>query len=183
MISQSTIISVFIAEIKKIFTIEGRTSRKQYLLCSFTNWNIQFLEFVIAFITTFIIAYNAYMNTGRAPDFSFPFIHYPINANLLLALYCIYKANSFVFSFTQNVRRLHDLGHSGWFMLWFLIPLINFLVIFYVFFAHGEEGNNKYGEQPVDQKLTMLDKNWLWISLIILVLILVFYIVSKLNAL
>ena len=46
-----------------------------------------------------------------------------------------------------TVRRIHDLGHSAWFILLFFIPLINFGMLIYMAFA-GEEGANKYGPDP-----------------------------------
>lgn len=42
-----------------------------------------------------------------------------------------------------GVRRLHDTGHCGW---WIIVPIVNL-----VFLAtKGQEFNNEYGEVPVD---------------------------------
>ncbi len=44
-----------------------------------------------------------------------------------------------------TVRRLHDTGHSGWWILIILIPLIGWVVLIYWMIKKGEEGTNKYG--------------------------------------
>ena len=44
-----------------------------------------------------------------------------------------------------TVKRLHDLGHSGWWFLFYLIPLLNVLLVIYLGFWKGEAGENLYG--------------------------------------
>jgi uncharacterized membrane protein YhaH (DUF805 family) len=44
-----------------------------------------------------------------------------------------------MFSFIQCVKRMHDLGKSGWFVL---IPFYNLMI----FFDEGTKGSNAYGE-------------------------------------
>lgn len=46
-----------------------------------------------------------------------------------------------------GVRRLHDLGKSGWFYLLGLIPLVN-LYLIYLFATEGVRGDNQYGPDP-----------------------------------
>jgi uncharacterized membrane protein YhaH (DUF805 family) len=67
-----------------------------------------------------------------------------------------------VVGFIMVAQRLHDLNRSGWFMLLFLIPLINIVVMLYVFFWPGTAGQNDYGPQPPANKL------WHWIVGLIL---------------
>jgi len=50
------------------------------------------------------------------------------------------------------VRRLHDLGKSGWYVLLLIIPLVNFFFQLYLLFAKGEAGDNTYGHAPKDKK-------------------------------
>ena len=47
-----------------------------------------------------------------------------------------------------QVRRLHDTGRSGWWMLLLLVPLIGFIVLFIWFLSASNSGVNNYGEQP-----------------------------------
>ena len=46
-----------------------------------------------------------------------------------------------------GMRRLHDTGKSGWWMLLGLIPLVG-LVLLYFLAQPGNEGANAYGEAP-----------------------------------
>jgi uncharacterized membrane protein YhaH (DUF805 family) len=43
------------------------------------------------------------------------------------------------------IRRLHDTGNTGWWVLIGLIPLIGFVVLLIFFLQKGDPGENKYG--------------------------------------
>lgn len=45
------------------------------------------------------------------------------------------------FFIAQAVKRCHDIGKSGW---WILVPLFALLIIFW----EGDRGPNQYGEDP-----------------------------------
>ncbi|KGF10958.1 hypothetical protein HMPREF1633_07595 [Tissierellia bacterium S5-A11] len=47
-----------------------------------------------------------------------------------------------------SIRRLHDIGKSGWWILGQLVPLIGPLVLLYFSVKPSEKGTNKYGPQP-----------------------------------
>jgi len=47
------------------------------------------------------------------------------------------------------VRRLHDLGRSGWFYWIGLIPLVGVIVLIYWFVTRGTVGSNEYGPDPL----------------------------------
>nr|WP_270589254.1 DUF805 domain-containing protein [Akkermansia muciniphila] len=46
------------------------------------------------------------------------------------------------------VRRLHDVGRSGFFLVFLAVPFIGWLLLWYL--SHGESriGENKYGDPP-----------------------------------
>ncbi|GGD08068.1 DUF805 domain-containing protein [Aquisalinus flavus] len=44
-----------------------------------------------------------------------------------------------------SVRRLHDTGHSGWWILLNLIPLIGFIILIIMSYARASQGPNQYG--------------------------------------
>ncbi|MCG8473604.1 MAG: DUF805 domain-containing protein [Desulfobacterales bacterium] len=46
------------------------------------------------------------------------------------------------------VRRLHDIGRSGWWLLIALVPLLGALVLLYWTFKDGEYRTNEYGPNP-----------------------------------
>jgi uncharacterized membrane protein YhaH (DUF805 family) len=46
------------------------------------------------------------------------------------------------------IRRLHDVGKSGWFYFIILIPLIGFIWILILFCTDGIKEDNKWGSNP-----------------------------------
>lgn len=51
-------------------------------------------------------------------------------------------------SLANSVRRLHDTGRSGWYLLLLLIPLVGFFVVLAFFVSKGDKRANKYGPVP-----------------------------------
>lgn len=51
-----------------------------------------------------------------------------------------------------SVRRLHDIGKSGWYMFLSLIPLIGGLILLIWSLMDSEPGENLYGENPKEGK-------------------------------
>ena len=47
-----------------------------------------------------------------------------------------------------SVRRLHDTGRTGWWLLILLIPLIGPIVILVFLVLDSEAGDNQYGSNP-----------------------------------
>ena len=48
------------------------------------------------------------------------------------------------------VRRLHDLGKSGWWFLIALIPFLGIIVLLVFMVTEGEQLPNQYGEVPTN---------------------------------
>ena len=53
-------------------------------------------------------------------------------------------------SITLVVRRLHDVGMSGWFWFVALVPLIGAIYLIYLFVQEGDMGENAYGAVPTN---------------------------------
>ncbi|WP_405769267.1 DUF805 domain-containing protein [Streptomyces sp. NBC_01538] len=51
-------------------------------------------------------------------------------------------------SLAVGVRRLHDTGRSGWWILLGLFLLIGWVVLVVFYCIEGEKGDNKYGSDP-----------------------------------
>ena len=51
-------------------------------------------------------------------------------------------------SLAIGVRRLHDIGKSGWNLLIGLIPLVGWIILIIWFCQDGQVGPNEYGEDP-----------------------------------
>jgi uncharacterized membrane protein YhaH (DUF805 family) len=60
----------------------------------------------------------------------------------------IYSLGVLVPYLAVSVRRLHDTGRTGWWLLIGLIPLIGSIVLLVFFVLDGEPGQNRYGVNP-----------------------------------
>ena len=54
----------------------------------------------------------------------------------------------FIPSLAVLVRRLHDVGKSGWFYFIFLIPIIGVLWLLVLYCTEGQKEDNKWGPDP-----------------------------------
>ena len=93
---------------------KGRASREEYWM--FVLFNIIFI-FAISFIEGFLFG---------------------LYSSILSDLYVLALL---VPSIAVGIRRMHDTGKSGWFLL---IPIYNFILAV----TQGESNSNKYGEVP-----------------------------------
>lgn len=46
------------------------------------------------------------------------------------------------------IRRLHDTGRSGWWLLIGLVPLVGGLILIYFLVLDSQPGSNQYGSNP-----------------------------------
>ena len=67
----------------------------------------------------------------------------------------IFSIVSFLFSLcilipgiAVSVRRLHDTGRSGWWLLLCFIPLIGAIILLVFMVTEGQKGENKWGDDP-----------------------------------
>lgn len=60
----------------------------------------------------------------------------------------IYMAAILIPSIGVIVRRLHDVGKSGWFYFIVLIPLVGVIWLFVLLVTDSQYGDNKYGPNP-----------------------------------
>ena len=106
----------------RYFEFSGRSSRAQYWL-----YNL-----VTALIFIAAMAYQ-YYTTGMLPQQG----HW----SPLLIFLSLFHA---IPGITITVRRLHDIGRSGWWYWLLCVPFAGLLVVVWMFFA-SEPGSNNYG--------------------------------------
>jgi len=68
-------------------------------------------------------------------------------------LYCLYSLAILVPSLALAVRRLHDIGKSGWYFLFGFIPLAGGIILLVWFFQDGQVGENQWGTNPKDDSM------------------------------
>ena len=60
----------------------------------------------------------------------------------------LYGFAMFVPAISVTARRLHDIGRSGWWILFGLIPLIGTIVLLVFMVLGSQEGENRFGPNP-----------------------------------
>ena len=103
----------------------GRARRKEYWLFALFNGIISFVLMVIDVMTgTFIQELGLGLLSG------------------------IYLLAVLIPSLAVCVRRLHDIGKSGWYYFIGLIPFIGWIILLVWFCKEGEYDSNEWGENP-----------------------------------
>jgi uncharacterized membrane protein YhaH (DUF805 family) len=51
-------------------------------------------------------------------------------------------------SIAVAVRRLHDTGRAGWWVLLGFIPIIGWIALIYFYVLDSQPGDNRYGPNP-----------------------------------
>ena len=73
----------------------------------------------------------------------------PILAGIGGFLTLIFALGTFIPHLAVAVRRLHDTGKSGAFLLLGLVPFVS-LILLYFYAAEGDKNGNQYGADPKD---------------------------------
>ena len=114
--------------IKNIFVINTRASRWEY-------WGATWLGIpIFTFFAFFTLGFVGYF-----VDFL---------GNNIENIFIIWFFYVFIASFSCSIRRLHDIGKSGWNLLWTLIPLLGSLYLLYLDVQPSEQKTNAWGEVP-----------------------------------
>jgi uncharacterized membrane protein YhaH (DUF805 family) len=66
----------------------------------------------------------------------------------LTILSWIYSVAVFIPSLAVGVRRLHDIGKSGWWILLFLIPVVGWIWLIVLSIQDSLPGENQWGPNP-----------------------------------
>ncbi|MFN0277822.1 MAG: DUF805 domain-containing protein [Pyrinomonadaceae bacterium] len=115
----------YLGVLKKYAVFSGRARRKEYWMFVLFN-----AIFTIAAMILDNVLGIAIKDVGYGP------------------LYILYTLATLVPTIAVAVRRLHDSGKSGWFILLALIPCIGGIILFVFAVTPGDTGTNEYGEDP-----------------------------------
>ncbi|MFF4261727.1 DUF805 domain-containing protein [Streptomyces virginiae] len=63
-------------------------------------------------------------------------------------LYALYVVAVFLPNLGVTIRRLHDTGKSGWWILIGAVPLVGFIWIIVLLATAGQQQQNQYGPDP-----------------------------------
>jgi len=62
--------------------------------------------------------------------------------------YMLYSLGVLIPGLAVSVRRLHDIGKSGWMLLIVFIPLVGWIWLLVLMVTDSEPGENQYGPNP-----------------------------------
>ena len=99
----------------------GRSQRKEY-------WMFLLFNFVVTVILAAVL--------GDGGDNGPP------------AVFLAYQLLILVPGLAVSVRRLHDIGKSGWWLLLNIVPLVGPPVLLYFAVKDSQPGSNQYGPNP-----------------------------------
>lgn len=108
----------------------GRSRRKEYWMFALFN-----VLFVLGLAVVMAVLASIFGDTGIV--FIIPVI-----------ILIIYFAVVFIPALAVTVRRLHDTGKSGWFILLNFIPYVGGLILFIFTVLDSEPGENQWGPNP-----------------------------------
>lgn len=111
---------------KNSFTLSGRASRSEYWYWVLGGFIFQ----IVMIVGSLVLA----------------IIEIPVLPALMILAPILLVPGSI----TLVVRRLHDVGMSGW--MWFvaLVPVVGVLYLIYLFVQEGDMGENAYGAVPTN---------------------------------
>lgn len=105
---------------KKYAVFSGRARRKEY-------WMFLLFNFIVAFVIGFVLGFiGGILGIGTA-------LSDPASVIYVLAV--------LIPGIAVGVRRMHDIGRSGW---WILFPLVNLVFLS----LNSQPNENEYGPNP-----------------------------------
>lgn len=115
----------YLEVLKKYAVFKGRARRKEYWY--FTLVNI-IISIVIGFVDVKIGTYSMKAGVGLLGG--------------------VYSLAVLIPSLAVFIRRLHDIGKSGWWFFLGLIPCAGPLILLYFMVKDSQDGENQYGPNP-----------------------------------
>lgn len=111
------------SSLRKYVSFSGRISRSEY-------WALKLLILPIMVIILLNGVAMVWDKTG--------------NDLGILVLFVIIFISYIYFNIVADVRRLHDIGESGWLVLLELVPLVNIVIAAFLFFKGSQSAGNQH---------------------------------------
>lgn len=145
----------FIKAFRQYADFGGRASRQEF-------WMFVLFNLLLAMAWAFV----AGLLTGL---FGGSFDHDSDRLIFMYKLIAIYYAVTAVPAMAVGVRRLHDTGRSGWWMLVSLVPIAGGIWLILLMCLDGSAGDNRYGSPPDETtgnvpKYDLRQKALMWLT-------------------
>lgn len=108
----------YLAVLKKYAVFSGRATRSEY-------WYFALFSLIVSIVLAIV--------------------DYLLDTQILGG---VYSLAVFLPSLGVSIRRLHDIGRSGWWNLIIFVPLIGFIVLIVFAVQDSQPGSNQYGPNP-----------------------------------
>jgi len=118
----------FIIPYRRYVDFEGRSSRKEF-------WYFVLFYLIVSAVLT--ILDRTFFSSALGTD-----------GSAIDPLTSIFGILSLIPNISVSVRRLHDTGRSGWWILLWLIPLVGWIPLVIWYCQKGHPAPNAYGEAP-----------------------------------
>ena len=122
--------------LKNYANFDGRARRSEY-------WYYTLMNVIIVIALEILLGVGAMVSSVLA-----------IIVGLLLVVYAI---GTLVPSIAVMVRRLHDIGKSGWWYFIALIPLAGPIWLIVLLATDSQEGTNEYGVNPKTGEVDLIN--------------------------
>lgn len=119
----------YLAVWKKYAVFAGRARRKEY-------WHFWLFNILITLVLAIITTVMGFVSRGTSLGL--------IGSCLL----CLYGLAVLIPGLAVSVRRLHDTGKSGWWLLIGLVPFVGGIVLLVFMVLDSQRDANQYGLNP-----------------------------------
>ncbi|NHC03778.1 DUF805 domain-containing protein [Acinetobacter sp. 187] len=121
---------------RPFYSYQGRIGR-----ATFITWNVILMFCCLALL---LLSYLVFSQTNKTDwvQFIFWLQEYANPSNIFFYLY-----NAFIWYFITvfTIKRVHDMGYSGWLALLNIVPILNILFLFWLVMKKGQLQENVYG--------------------------------------
>lgn len=114
----------YLEALRKYAVFSGRARRREF-------WMFTLVNFLISIVLSIL---DNVLNTDWSNGYGL--------------LGAIYALALIIPTIAVGVRRLHDTGRTGWWILIGLIPCVGFIVLLIFYLQDGPRSTNEYGPDP-----------------------------------
>ena len=111
------------------------------------NNSLNFMEI----LRLYFVRYTDFRTRSRRSEYWWIVLFTSLVSNILATIFpeaaCIWILITFVPTLALTVRRLHDMGKSGWFYLVGLIPLVGTILLL-IWLSRDSGPDNQWGPNP-----------------------------------
>ena len=118
----------------KYATFQGRASRSEYWFFYLFNILLEIGLLIVGLILGAIVGDG----TGALAGMGIAYV-----------LLCIYGLIALIPSISVFVRRMHDIGRSGWWYWIAFVPIVGTIVLLVFLLTGSDRGDNQYGPEPL----------------------------------